>query len=87
MSAHDLQLWMSLYAATAVCCAIAMALSVSRVGVLLYRERIWARTHGLKAWVLLGPQIWWRWQKTYLLTTPVTLGIVAAFAFSLPWGH
>lgn len=86
VSAHDFQLWMSLYAATAVCCAIAFLLSATRVGVLIVRERIWVHTHGWKAWLLVGPQIWWRWQKTYLLTTPVTLGIVGAFALSLPWG-
>jgi hypothetical protein len=87
MSAHDFQLWLSLYAATAVCCAFALVLSVLRVGMQLARERIWATTLGWKAWVLLGPRVWWRWQKTYLLSTPVTLGIVTLFAFSLPWGQ
>ena len=86
MSAHDFQLWMSLYAATTVCCAIALCLSVIRVGVQLVRERIWLVTIGWKAWSLLLPRVWWRWQKTYLLSTPVTLAIVIAFGFSLPWG-
>ena len=87
MSQHDFALWMSLYAATSVCCAIAFALSVLRVGTQLVREKIWATTIGWKAWALLVPKVWWRWQKTYLLSTPVTLGIVALFAFSLPWGQ
>jgi hypothetical protein len=86
MTPHDFQLWMSLYAATGVCCTIAMVLSVLRIGVQLARERFWLHTVGWKAWALLAPGIWWRWQKTYLLSTPVTLAIVAAFAFSLPWG-
>jgi len=86
MTPHDFQLWMSLYAATGVCCAIATVLSVTRVAFQLVREQIWQTTIGWRAWALLGPRIWWRWQKTYLLSTPVTLGIVAAFAFSLPWG-
>lgn len=85
MTTHDFQLWMSLYTATGVCCAIAMVLSVTRVGVQLARERFWLHTAGWKAWALLGAIVWWRWQKTYLLSTPVTLGIVAAFAFNLPW--
>jgi hypothetical protein len=28
---------------------------------------------------------WWRWQKSYLLSTPVTLGIVGFFAASMSW--
>jgi hypothetical protein len=87
MTAHDFQLWMSLYAATGVCCAIATLLSATRVAVQLVRERIWLTTTGWRAWALLGPRLWWRWQKTYLLSTPVTLAIVGAFAFSLPWGR
>ena len=87
MSQHDFALWMSLYAATGVCCAIAFTLSVLRVGTQLVREKIWVTTIGWKAWALLVPKVWWRWQKTYLLSTPVTLGIVALFAFSLPWGQ
>lgn len=86
MTPHDFQLWMSLYAATGVCCAIATLLSATRVAFQLVRERIWVTAIGARAWVLLGPRIWWRWQKTYLLTAPVTLGIVAAFAFTLSWG-
>ena len=86
MSAHDFQLWMSLYAATGVCCAIATILAATRVCVQLVRERVWLTTIGWRASVLLGPTIWWRWQKTYLLSTPVTLAIVGFFASSLPWG-
>jgi len=33
MLANDFQLWTSLYAASAVCCALALVLSVLRVGV------------------------------------------------------
>lgn len=87
MSQHDFALWMSLYAATGVCCAFAMVLSVARIAVQLARERFWLVTVGWKAWVLLAPKVWWRWQKTYLLTTPVTLAIVGHFATTLPWGQ
>lgn len=87
VSAHDLSLWMSLYAATSLCCAIAVVLSVSYLGVCIAREKPWQTTSGWKAWLLLCPILWWRWQKTYLLTTPVTLGIVTLFSFSLPWGQ
>lgn len=87
MSAHDLSLWMSLYAATSLCCAIAVVLSVAHIGIRIAREKPWQTTLGWKAWLMLGPILWWRRQKTYLLTTPVTLGIVTLFGISLPWGQ
>ena len=87
MTAADFSRWMSLYAATSLCCAIAFVLAVTRVAVQLHRERIWETTRGWQAWLLLFPLIWWRWQKSYLLSTPVTLAIVGAFALSLDWGR
>jgi hypothetical protein len=39
----------------------------------------------VKGAALLLPRIWWRWQKLYLLSTPVTLGIIGYFAASLSW--
>ncbi|WP_347340899.1 hypothetical protein [Sphingomonas lacusdianchii] len=34
---------------------------------------------------LFLPKVWWRWQKLYLLSTPVTLFIVGWFAATLRW--
>ncbi len=33
--------WLAIYAATGVCCAYAMVLSISNIGLELYRERAW----------------------------------------------
>lgn len=85
LSPEDIGRWMSLYAATGVCCFIAMVLSVTRVATMARAESIISNTKGWKSWLLLGPKLWWRWQKVYLTTTPVTLLIVCAFAWSMDW--
>jgi hypothetical protein len=77
--------WVALYTATGLCCAIAMVLSVSVAGVRLYREQSWQEVRTLRGAVLFLPQTWWRWQKLYLLSTPVTLAIVVSFGMSLTW--
>lgn len=85
MSPEDFARWMSLYAATGVCCAIAFVLAVARTGYLAYKNDEFGRTRGLKAWLLLGPRLWWQWQKVYLTTTPVTLTVVVLFGTSMDW--
>lgn len=84
MSPHDLALWIKLYAAMGLCCGIAAGLSILRI-LVLYRQDARLRPQGVKGWMLAGPLAWWRWQKTYLTTAPVTLGIIALYAASLPW--
>ena len=77
--------WIALYTATGLCCAIAMVLSVSVAGIRLYRERSWEEMRSVRGAVLFLPKTWWRWQKLYFISTPVTLGIVGAFAVSMSW--
>jgi hypothetical protein len=77
--------WMAIYLATSLCCAIAMVLSVSVALHGLWNDRIWQDARNVKGAALLLPRIWWRWQKLYLLSTPVTLGIIGYFAASLSW--
>lgn len=84
MTANDLRLWIDLYAAMGLCCAIAAALSVSRVCWLYWHEPN-LRPKGWKAWTVAAPLAWWRWQKVYLTTAPVTLGVIALYAATLPW--
>lgn len=74
-----------IYAATAICCTFALVLSIDTVAAELYRERAWISIVGLKTFALIIPRIWWRWQKRYLLSTPVTLTIVGWFAATLDW--
>ena len=85
MSSHEIANWLSLYLATFMCCALAMALTLPVVGAELYRDMIWRDARTWKGAALLVPRVWWRWQKRYLLSTPVTLGIVGAYACSLQW--
>jgi len=77
--------WLAVYAATGVYCTYAMVLSISTIGLELYRERAWQSIDGVRSAAVLIPRIWWRWQKRYLLSTPVTLAIVGAFALTLDW--
>lgn len=83
----ELQNWLAVYAATAACCVIAMALSVSTVAYELYRERIWTTVdlRSPRSVILFAPKIWWRWQRIYFLSTPVTLAIVTWFGATLSW--
>ena len=87
MTQAEIANWIAVYAATGICCAFAMMLSVSTVGYDLYRERIWRSVTSWKSAALLIPKIWWRWQKRYLFSTPVTLIIVSAFAMTLDWSR
>lgn len=77
--------WMALYLATGICCAMAFALSSGMVLCAVYRERSWAAVTSLKAAILFVPRTWWRWQKLYLTSMPVTLAIVILFAGSMNW--
>jgi len=77
MTPTEIANWIAVYAATGICCAFAI----------IYRERIWRMVTNGRSTALLIPQIWWRWQKRYLFSTPVTLAIVSAFAFTLDWSH
>ncbi len=77
--------WMALYVAAGSCCVIAMALSCATTMVEVVRERGWSSVNSLRSAILFVPKIWWRWQKLYLTSMPVTLGIVILFATSMRW--
>ena len=62
-----------------------MVLSVSVALHELWKDRVWQDARSLKGAALLLPRIWWRWQKLYLLSTPVTLGLIGYFAACLSW--
>lgn len=85
LTALELANWMALYLAAGFCCAIALVLSCATTLVELYRERSWAAVTSLRSAALFLPRTWWRWQKHYLTSMPVTLGIVSLFAASLSW--
>lgn len=82
----ELANWIALYVATGFCCAIAFALAWARTLIEVYHERPWAAIRSAKAALLFVPRTWWRWQKLYLTSTPVTLIIVAMFAATMSWG-
>ncbi|MDO6414421.1 hypothetical protein Q4F19_08510 [Sphingomonas sp. BIUV-7] len=83
----ELQNWLAIYAATFACCVIALTLSTASVGYELYRERIWSTidVRSPRTMLLFVPKIWWRWQRRYFLSTPVTLAIVSWFGATLSW--
>lgn len=81
-----MQNWIAIYAAAGLCCAFAVILSIATIFVELYREEAWGNFKTFRSAILFVPGAWWRWQKLYLLSTPVTLGIVASFAATLSWG-
>ena len=87
MTQAEIANWIAVYAATGICCAFALILSVTTVGCELIRERAWKTVTNWPSAVLIVPKVWWRWQKRYLFSTPVTLAIVGAFAATLDWGH
>lgn len=87
VTANEIGNWLAVYAATGACCVFAMILSVTTVGIEVVRERSWHEIRDLKSAAIFGPKLWWRWQKRYLLSTPVTLAIVAWFAFTLDWSR
>lgn len=85
LSSLELQNWLALYAAAGMCCAFAVLLSIGTVLVELCREGAWGNLRTFRSLVAFFPRTWWRWQKLYLLSTPVTLGIVGSFAMTLRW--
>ncbi|MDF0546041.1 hypothetical protein PX699_27155 [Sphingobium sp. H39-3-25] len=82
----ELSNWLALYVAAGLCCAIAFALACATAAVEIYRDRSWSTIKSVRSAVLFLPLTWWRWQKLYLTSTPVTLGIVSLFAASMSWG-
>lgn len=85
MSHQEFANWAALYVGTAMCCALATALTVLAIAVRLWREEAWRDLATLRGAALFLPKTWLRWQKLYLLSTPVTLGIICLFAASLSW--
>lgn len=83
LSAAELANWLSLYVATAVMAAIAAGLAGVAVSVDLYRERRWQELSTLRGALLFAPKLWWRWQKRYLLATPVILAVVVYYSVFL----
>ena len=77
--------WAALYAATALCCAIALALSIIGAGVQIFRERSWEEVRSVRQAILFVPKLWWLWQRLYFRSTPVIIGIVGGFAMTLRW--
>ena len=77
--------WIAIYLATGICCAIALTLSVGSVAIEMYRERAWTGITGVRSAILFVPRTWWRWQKRYFMSFPVTLGIATYFGLSLTW--
>jgi len=81
----ELSNWLALYVAAGLCCAIAFALACATAAFEIYRDRSWSTVKSVRSAVLFLPRTWWRWQKLYLTSTPVTLGIVSLFAASMRW--
>lgn len=81
----ELSNWIAIYVATGICCGLAMTLSISTLSIQLYREQAWSQFANLRSAILFVPKTWWRWQKLYFTSTPVTLGIVCSFAATLSW--
>lgn len=77
--------WLALYLAAGMCCAIACTLAIATTAIEVYRDRSWAVVKSVRSAVLFLPRTWWRWQKLYLTSMPVTLGIVGLFAASMSW--
>lgn len=77
--------WIAIYLAAALCCGIAMVLSVSMTLHGLWQDKAWQEVRTVRGAALFLPRAWWRWQKLYLLSTPVTLAIVSYFAATMSW--
>jgi hypothetical protein len=86
LTALEIQNWLALYTAAGICCGFAVLLSSATMVVELHRERVWHNLRTAREAILFLPKTWWRWQKLYLLSTPVTLAIVGMFAATLSWG-
>lgn len=83
MTPEELQNWLSVYAATALCCAFGALLAAMTVGIEMWRERAWNEARSIRGALLFVPRLWWRWQKRYLMGTPVILAIVAYYGATL----
>jgi uncharacterized membrane protein (DUF2068 family) len=77
--------WIAIYLAAGLCCAIALCLSVGVAAHGLWQDKAWTDVRTVRGAALFLPKAWWRWQKLYLLSTPVTLAIVGWFAATLSW--
>lgn len=85
MSSIEIGNWVSIYLATAICCAFAITLTTLSLATEMFRERFWRQPWTRVRILLFVPATWWRWQRRYFLSTPVTLGIVGGFAATLSW--
>ena len=85
MTPNDVNNWIAIYLLTFYLSAVCAILSAITITVELYRERVWHTLDNTKNILLFFPRIWWRWQKRYLLATPVILAIVLAFSIRLTW--
>jgi hypothetical protein len=85
LSQVEIANWIAIYLAAAMCCAIAMAMSMSVTVHGLYRDKVWEDFRSVRVAMTFLPKAWWRWQSLYLLSTPVTLGIVSYFAATMTW--
>ena len=85
MTALEISNWVSIYMATVICCAFAITLTTGSIIVEMAQESFWRQPWNRAQLVLFLPRTWWRRQRRYLLSTPVTLGIVGGFAASLNW--
>ena len=77
--------WVAIYLAAGLCCIIAIVFSVCVTVHSLWKAKAWNDVRTLRGALLFLPKAWWRWQKLYLLSTPVTLGIVCSFASTMSW--
>ena len=85
MSPTEIQNWVSIYLATAICCGFAITLTTLSVGSEMVGERFWRAPWTPTRLALFLPRTWWRWQRRYLTSTPVTLSIVGSYAATLSW--
>jgi hypothetical protein len=77
--------WTALYAATALCCALAIALTVPITLHQVVKGEDAIRLRTTKDVLLALPRIYWRWNKNYFFATPAILAIVTGFGLTLPW--
>jgi len=85
MSPIEISNWVSIYLATAICCAFAIVLTTISVAIEMIGQRFWREPWRARRAILFVPHTWWRWQRRYFLSTPVTLGVAGSFAASLTW--
>jgi hypothetical protein len=85
MSPSEISNWISIYLATAICCAFAITLTTCSLMAEMIQERFWQQPWDGTRVFLFVPRTWWRWQRRYFLSTPVTLSIVGGFATTLNW--